>query len=185
MSPRLFIAVPVAQSKLANKSVEIVLEAQQAKAIQRHPRRLTAVCAFRIAVEIGHLGAGAAEPGDGRQVGAHDCGAAGLEGGDRVGHDGGGARAKPAVKDVVCGIGIVARHADAGAAQPSLCSKRACRPFRRRSCVASSRRIQRLALTLSRIAASRTVRTSGPAVSWLWAIGMISLRLISPAVGLW
>ena len=28
------------------------------------------------------------------------------------------------------------------------------------------------------------MRVSGPAVSWLWAIGMMPLRLISPTVGL-
>ncbi len=40
------------------------------------------------------------------------------------------------------------------------------------------------ASTLSRIAASRTVRVNGPAVSWLWAIGIIPARLTSPTVGL-
>src|SRR4029453_9701146 len=34
------------------------------------------------------------------------------------------------------------------------------------------------------IAASRTVRAIGPAVSWLWAIGMIPDRLTRPRVGL-
>src|SRR5439155_20093748 len=36
----------------------------------------------------------------------------------------------------------------------------------------------------SRIAASRTVRAIGPAVSWLCAIGMIPARLTKPRVGL-
>ena len=36
---------------------------------------------------------------------------------------------------------------------------------------------------MRRIAASVTVRAIGPAVSWLWAIGMIPLRLTSPIVG--
>ena len=35
-----------------------------------------------------------------------------------------------------------------------------------------------------RIAASRTVRVIGPAVSWLCAMGMIPARLTSPRVGL-
>src|SRR4051794_25034010 len=35
-----------------------------------------------------------------------------------------------------------------------------------------------------RIAASRTVRAMGPAVSWLWEIGTMPDRLISPSVGL-
>src|ERR1700756_4175397 len=34
------------------------------------------------------------------------------------------------------------------------------------------------------MAASRTVRVSGPAVSWVWVIGMIPARLINPTVGL-
>ncbi len=34
------------------------------------------------------------------------------------------------------------------------------------------------------IAASRTVRHIGPAVSWLWAMGMIPARLTRPSVGL-
>ena len=34
------------------------------------------------------------------------------------------------------------------------------------------------------MAASRTVRAIGPAVSWLWAIGMMPLRLTRPSVGL-
>src|ERR1700719_4970354 len=33
------------------------------------------------------------------------------------------------------------------------------------------------------MAASRTVRVRGPAVSWLWAMGMMPARLISPTVG--
>src|SRR5437660_5905920 len=37
---------------------------------------------------------------------------------------------------------------------------------------------------LNKIAASVTVRAIGPAVSWLWAIGMIPARLTSPSVGL-
>ena len=40
------------------------------------------------------------------------------------------------------------------------------------------------AATLSMIAASVTVRTIGPAVSWLWAIGMIPAWATSPTVGL-
>src|SRR5208337_3610890 len=36
----------------------------------------------------------------------------------------------------------------------------------------------------SRIAASVTVRAIGPAVSWLWAIGIIPARLTRPTVGL-
>src|SRR5437899_12554913 len=36
----------------------------------------------------------------------------------------------------------------------------------------------------SRIAASRTVRAIGPAVSWLCAMGIIPDRLIMPSVGL-
>src|SRR5437867_3628506 len=40
------------------------------------------------------------------------------------------------------------------------------------------------ARTPSRIAASRTVRAIGPAVSWLWAIGTIPRRLTRPSVGL-
>ena len=36
----------------------------------------------------------------------------------------------------------------------------------------------------SKIAASVTVRAIGPAVSWLWAIGMIPVRLNRPRVGL-
>src|SRR5262249_22807825 len=39
------------------------------------------------------------------------------------------------------------------------------------------------ARTLRRIAASRTVRVSGPAVSWVWVIGMTPARLMSPTVG--
>src|SRR5262245_47135278 len=35
-----------------------------------------------------------------------------------------------------------------------------------------------------RIAASRTVRAIGPAVSWLWATGIIPERLSNPTVGL-
>src|SRR3954447_10751828 len=35
-----------------------------------------------------------------------------------------------------------------------------------------------------RAAASATVRVIGPAVSWLWAIGTIPLRLTRPSVGL-
>jgi hypothetical protein len=34
------------------------------------------------------------------------------------------------------------------------------------------------------MAASRTLRLIGPAVSWLWAMGMIPARLTSPSVGL-
>src|SRR5262245_24586466 len=34
------------------------------------------------------------------------------------------------------------------------------------------------------MAASRTLRVIGPAVSWLWEIGMIPVRLIRPTVGL-
>ena len=37
---------------------------------------------------------------------------------------------------------------------------------------------------LSRIAASRTVRVIGPAVSWLWLIGTMRVRGIRPSVGL-
>ncbi len=33
-------------------------------------------------------------------------------------------------------------------------------------------------------AASATVRAIGPAVSWLWAMGMMPARLTSPSVGL-
>src|SRR5438046_2686253 len=40
------------------------------------------------------------------------------------------------------------------------------------------------ARTPSRIAASRTVRAIGPAVSWLCAIGTMPLRLTRPSVGL-
>ena len=40
------------------------------------------------------------------------------------------------------------------------------------------------ASTLRRIAASRTVRVNGPAVSWLCAIGITPARLINPTVGL-
>src|SRR5579884_215937 len=40
------------------------------------------------------------------------------------------------------------------------------------------------ASTVSSVAASRTVRAIGPAVSWLCAIGMIPRRLINPSVGL-
>ena len=36
----------------------------------------------------------------------------------------------------------------------------------------------------SRIAASRTVRPIGPAVSWVWEMGMIPERLTRPTVGL-
>ena len=36
----------------------------------------------------------------------------------------------------------------------------------------------------SKIAASVTVRAMGPAVSWLWAMGIIPARLTSPTVGL-
>jgi hypothetical protein len=39
-------------------------------------------------------------------------------------------------------------------------------------------------MALKRMAASRTLRAIGPAVSWLWAIGMIPERLTSPSVGL-
>src|SRR5690349_13806716 len=35
-----------------------------------------------------------------------------------------------------------------------------------------------------RTAESRTVRAMGPAVSWLWAIGMMPAPLTSPSVGL-
>src|SRR6185503_1297555 len=40
------------------------------------------------------------------------------------------------------------------------------------------------AIAPSRIAASRTVRVIGPAVSWLCAIGMMPARLTRPTVGL-
>ncbi len=40
------------------------------------------------------------------------------------------------------------------------------------------------ARAFKRIAASVTVRAIGPAVSWLWAIGIIPARLIKPSVGL-
>ncbi len=40
------------------------------------------------------------------------------------------------------------------------------------------------AITLSISAACRTVRVIGPAVSWLWLIGTIQVRLTSPTVGL-
>src|SRR5947209_4139355 len=36
----------------------------------------------------------------------------------------------------------------------------------------------------SRIAASRTVRHIAPALSWVWEIGMMPLRLTRPTVGL-
>src|ERR1041385_5266134 len=36
----------------------------------------------------------------------------------------------------------------------------------------------------SRVAASATVRAMGPAVSWLWAMGMTPARLTRPSVGL-
>src|SRR6202171_6867609 len=39
-------------------------------------------------------------------------------------------------------------------------------------------------MTPRRIAASRTVRAIGPAVSWLCAIGIIPARLTKPSVGL-
>src|SRR5688572_15096145 len=39
------------------------------------------------------------------------------------------------------------------------------------------------AITLSRTAASATVLAIGPAVSWLWAIGMMPARLTRPTVG--
>src|SRR5207302_564825 len=40
------------------------------------------------------------------------------------------------------------------------------------------------AIAPSRTAASATVRAIGPAVSWLWAIGTMPLRLRRPSVGL-
>ena len=41
----------------------------------------------------------------------------------------------------------------------------------------------RPAITVSSAAASATVRASGPAVSWLAAIGRMPVRLTSPTVG--
>src|SRR5205823_13594925 len=40
------------------------------------------------------------------------------------------------------------------------------------------------AIALSNIVASATVRAIGPAVSWLWAMGMMPVRLTRPSVGL-
>src|SRR5262249_1516386 len=40
------------------------------------------------------------------------------------------------------------------------------------------------AITSRRSAASRTVRAIGPAVSWLWEMGTVPLRLTRPPVGL-
>jgi len=40
------------------------------------------------------------------------------------------------------------------------------------------------AITPSRAAASATLRAIGPAVSWLWLIGTMPLRLTRPSVGL-
>src|SRR6185312_2820756 len=52
------------------------------------------------------------------------------------------------------------------------------------ACAVAGSRGSTPASTLSNAAASATVRHSGPAVSWLWAIGIIPARLTSPTVGL-
>ena len=61
------------------------------------------------------------------------------------------------------------------------CSRR--RPCRRWPAVAASRG-STPASAPRRTAASATVRAMGPAVSWLWAMGMMPARLTRPTVGL-
>ena len=82
---------------------------------------------------------------------------------------------------IVQRIGWVARYADAGPfVHPSQDPR--CIGWSPRCCVAGSSG-SCAASTFSRIAASRTVRVIGPAVSWLCAIGRMPARLTRPTVG--
>ena len=87
---------------VAQIGVEVVL--QLIDEDDRTTRRLVMGFAFRIAVEDRHLGARAADPARGRDVGADDRRALRLEEGDYFLHDLRRARRQFAVIDIVAGI---------------------------------------------------------------------------------
>jgi len=111
-------AHPGALGPVTQISVEVVLELVEID--DGAPLRLVAGRTFRIKVEDGGVGAGAAHPADRRHIGAHQRGPGGLQRRDHIAHHRGGARRQRTIIHVVGRIFRIARNADAGAAQAIL-----------------------------------------------------------------